>query len=445
MPTDYPTERSRGEEFAERYLTHVMGELAGQPLVFAAWQSTLLRRIFERKDAEGYRIVRNFYLSVPRKAGKTTLAAAIALYMLLSDPEPGAEIYAASTAAKQARLVFDIAKQMVRANPTLRKRVKVLQHALVYKDRAFKPLTNEARTSHGLNPSCVIIDELHTFETQADREFHEALTTAQGARRQPLTIYLTTAGYDSNSLCGEIDQYAQKVAAGIVEDPTFGSFISRADPEDDWRDPETWKKANPNFGVSAREAYYREKAARAEDSPVNALEFQRYLLNMWVENGAAYIHLSDRGACDFAVHPEHLEGRECCGALDLSNTTDLTAFVLTFPPQEAGEPYQVLPFAWLPAENMRVRKYMVPYDVWAREGFLELTPGNALTMPTSSVASWSWPSATASGKSTSTAGARYRSRQPSRTRDYSSSSSVRGSSRSVRRPSSSWLSSSRSE
>ena len=213
------------------------------------------------------------------------------------------EIYSAAKAAKQARIVFDIAKRMVLNNPTLAKRVTVHKDALSYKDRTYKPLSTEARSAHGLNPSCLIIDELHCFDTQLDREYFEALTSAQGAREQPLTLILTTAGYDSLSLCGEIDQYAQKVEAGIIPDPTFGSFISRATEEDDWQDPEVWKKANPNLGVSVYQSYYEEKAARAQDSPVNLLEFQRFQLNMWVENKAQYIHMSDWDACDYALSP----------------------------------------------------------------------------------------------------------------------------------------------
>jgi phage terminase large subunit-like protein len=154
------------EQFAEHHLTHVKGDLAGQPLFFADWQRQLLRTVFNQLDESGARQIRTFYLSVPRKAGKSTLAAAIALYMLVSDGERGAEIYSAAKAAKQARIVFDIAKQMVLANPTLRKRVRVLKDALVYKDNCYKPLSTEARSAHGLNISCLILDELHCFESQ---------------------------------------------------------------------------------------------------------------------------------------------------------------------------------------------------------------------------------------------------------------------------------------
>ena len=259
-PLDTP---SQVERFSERYLTHVKGELAGEPLEFADWQRKILRRIFNDVDENGRRRVRTFYLSVPRKAGKSTLAAAVALYMLLSDAEPGAEIYSAAVAAKQARLVFDIAKGMVRANPILRSRVTIHKDSLTYKDRSYKPFSNDPDSSHGLNPSCLLIDELHVFRSQLDREYFEALTSAQGARVQPLTLITTTAGYDSLSLCGEVDQYARKVESGVIEDPTFASFISRADESDNWQDPATWHKANPNLGVSVYEDYYREKAARA--------------------------------------------------------------------------------------------------------------------------------------------------------------------------------------
>jgi len=373
-------QESRAERFVEQYLTFTKGEKAGQPFLLQPWQRQVFREIFNTVDERGVRVIRTYYVSVPRKNGKTETAAALALYMLLSEGEPGALIVCAAKSRDQARLVFDAAEVMVLQNPELRSQVKILRRSMEYKGRFLRTLSYDNKIAMGLNPSTVICDELHVWESDAGREFFEALVSAQGARKQPLCFIITTAGSDKNSICWDIDQRAQQLANGDLVDPSFGSYIRRADPDEDWNDPEVWKRANPNYGVSVYPGFLESKAREAQQAPVFTNAFRRFYLNQWTESESKYINDADWDACDFPVDPGELRGRDCYGGLDLSNTTDLSSFVLVFPPREPEERHQVLPFFWLPQENIhpRVQRDHVKYDLWAETGLLFATPGNVI-------------------------------------------------------------------
>jgi phage terminase large subunit-like protein len=269
---------------------------------------------------------------------------------------------------------------MVRAHPILEQRVKVYQNSLIYKDRSIKSLSHDANTAHGLNPNIVICDEIASWMGQRGREFYEVLTTAQGARQQPLTLIIGTAGYDRQSIAWEIDQYATRVRDGIVDDSTFAGFIYRIDEEDDWTDIEVLRKANPSLGQTVSGKYLQQQIDRARNSPSFQNSFRRLHANQWTESESRYLTHEAWDACAFRVDAEELRGRRCYGGLDLANTTDLAAFVLTFPPEEEDEPYQILPFFWIPKDNLRdrVMRDNVKYDLWVKDGFIFTTEGNII-------------------------------------------------------------------
>jgi phage terminase large subunit-like protein len=239
----------------------------------------------------------------------------------------------------------------------------------------YRVLSAEAYSKHGLNPHGVIFDELHA---QPNRELYDVMNTALGKRAQPLMIMITTAGYDRNSICWQQHEYARQVAAGIIDDPTYLAAIYAADESDDWTSPATWAKANPNWGVSVQPDFIRQEFEAALAMPAYQNTFRRLYLNQWTQQESRWIDMAAWDACSAAL-PD-LSGRACYGGLDLASTTDIAALVLAFPPVAEGEPLWLLPFFWIPEDNMieRERRDRVPYSTWVRRGLVEATPGNVI-------------------------------------------------------------------
>lgn len=368
--------------FFEKLLRHTKGEWAGQPFILEEWQKErIIRPLFGwKKKSDGTRRYRTAYIEVPRKNGKSTLAAGLALLLLLIDGEPGAEVYSAAADTDQARIVFSQARQMAEASPQLLKRTELYKNTILYPqaNAVYRVLSADAPTKHGLNAHGIIFDELHA---QPNRELWDVLTTSGGSRRQPLTIAITTAGYDRESICWEQHEYARKIRDGILIDNSFLPVIYAAEEEDDWLDEEIWKKANPGLGTSVKIEYLREQAKKAENVPAYQNTFRRLHLNQWTQQESRWLDMIAWDACGELFNSKLLKGSLCYGGLDLASTSDLASFVLCFPnePGEA-ESYTWLPFFWIPEENLeeRIRKDRVPYDVWVREGLITTTPGNMI-------------------------------------------------------------------
>jgi phage terminase large subunit-like protein len=358
--------------FFHENLTHSKGELGGKAFILEPWQQDYIRRLFGTMDGE-VRQYRTSLLAIPRKNGKSTLCAGIAL-KLLFDGEPGAEIYSCAADRDQARLVFEMAKVCVENSPKLRQRLQVYRNSIVRAEThsTYKALSAEAFTKHGLNAHGVIFDELHC---QPDRELVDVMATSTGARRQPLIVYLTTAGYDRKSVCWEIWRYALAVRDGAIKDDTFLPAIYAADPEDDWTKESTWRKANPNLGVSVKLEDLRVRCERAQNMPSEENTFRRLHLNQWTEQDTRWLRM-DHWAQGDKPCPVDLAGRECFAGLDMATTFDTTCFCLLFPLDDGT--YWVQPHFWIPEENMRerVKRDRVQYDLWAKQGHLRTTPNN---------------------------------------------------------------------
>lgn len=356
--------------FAE-CLTHVTGEWRGKPFVLSDWQADIVRNIFGWKRADGTRKYRTVFIAVPRKAGKTTLAAGLALYALYCDGEPGAQVINAAADREQAALCFEAAQGMVKNEPELESRSNVYRRSIVVpgSGSAYKVISSEAYSKHGMSCSYIGADELHAWP---NRELWDVLTTSTGARRQPLSVVTTTAGYDRHSLCFELWDYALKVRDGIVEDDSFLPVIYAADKEDAWDDPATWAKAHPGLGISVKEEYFAQECAKAKALPSYENTFRRLLLNQWTEQDTRWLSMDAWDAC--ADELPDLAGVTCYAGLDLSSTTDITALVLAFP---VGGTVYLKPYFWIPQDGIekRVRRDRVPYDVWVRDGLIEATPG----------------------------------------------------------------------
>lgn len=364
--------------FFERIIRHTKGQWAGQTFALQPWQKDqVIGPIFGWKRADGRRRYRRAYVEIPRKQGKSTIASGIALLLLLADNEPGAEIYSAAADRSQAAIVFDQAKQFVEGSPILQREVKVSRSHLAVPrtNSVYRVLSADAFTKHGLNAHGIVVDELHA---QPNRELWDVLATSMGARRQPLMVAITTAGFDRNSICWEQHEHARQVLDGTVADPEYFAYIAAADAGDDWTSPATWRKANPSLGVTVSEEYLAGECARALASPAYQNTFRRLYLNQWTTQDARWLDMRAWDACGASL-PD-LSGRPCYGGLDLASTTDIAAFVLAFPPQEEGEPMWLLPSFWIPDANMieRTRRDRVPYDAWTRDGLVYATPGNVI-------------------------------------------------------------------
>ena len=327
---------------------------------------------------DGTRRFRTAYIEIGRKNGKSTLAAGVALYLFAADREPGAEVFTAATKRDQARIVHGEAIRMVRLSPGLQRHVQVFKDnlSMLRTTSKYEPLGADADTMDGLNVHGAIIDELHAHK---NRNLWDVLETATGARRQPLIFAITTAGFDRHSICWQQHDYGEKILDGVIEDDAYFAFIASLDPEDSWTDRKMWIKANPNLGISVKPESLEEQCGKAESLPAAQNAFRRLRLNQWTEQSDRWIDLSVWDACIAPVDAALLKGRECFGGLDLSTTTDLSAFVLLFPPED-DEPWQVLCRFWMPEDNVRrrVEKDRVPYDVWIREGWIEATAGNVI-------------------------------------------------------------------
>ena len=369
---------NRVVEFIERFCRHHKGEWAGQPFRLEPWQREIVRTIFGWRRPDGTRRFRTAYVEVPRKNGKTELAAAVGLYLLVADGEAGAEVYSAATKRDQARIVHNAAKQMLRRSPDLRRFVEQYRDNLVVPATAskFEALSSESHTLDGLNPHGIILDELHAHR---DRHLRDVLITGTGARRQPLEWIITTAGvYNPASIGWEMHDYAVNVLQGVFEDETFFAYIAAADEEDDWQDPATWAKANPNLGVSVKLEYLEELADRAAKSPSFLNTFFRYHLNIWTQQLERWIPIEAWDRCGGPVDEGALIGRRCFGGLDLSSTIDITALALAFPAEDGS--YDLVMRFWVPEDRLHERseRDRVPYDAWARDGWLQVTPGNVV-------------------------------------------------------------------
>ena len=363
-------------------LKHTKGTWWKQPFELIDWQEQIIRDLFGVLKPNGYRQFNTAYIEIPKKMGKSELAAAVALYLTCADGEERAEVYGCAADRNQAKIVYDVAVDMVRLCPSLNKRVKILQSQkkLVYipTNSTYQVLSADVANKHGFNTSGVIFDELHT---QPNRKLYDVMTKGSGdARMQPLYFLITTAGTDTNSICYEVHQKAEDIIAGRKIDPTFYPVIYGADESDDWTDPKVWKKANPSLGITVGIDKVEAACESAKQNPGEENAFRQLRLNQWVKQTVRWMPMDKWDACAFPVDPEELEGRVCYGGLDLSSTSDITAFVLVFPPRDEEDKYVVLPYFWLPEEtlDLRVRRDHVPYDVWEKQDLIETTEGNVI-------------------------------------------------------------------
>jgi len=357
-----------------RFLNHSKGKWAGTPFQLEDWQKFVIGCIFGWLRTDGLRRFRTVYEEIPRKNGKSTKLAGVGLYLFIADGEGGAEIYAVATKKDQAKIVFLESKRMVQSSPSLRKKINILNSNLNIAGTAnkFEPLGSDEDTMDGLNTHGAIIDEVHAHKT---RGVVDVMQTSTGAREQPLIYEITTSGFNKLSVCWEHHEYSEKVLEGIITDDSWFAFITSIDKDDDWTSVDSFKKANPNYGISVNPEDLLNKCKRAQEILGEQNSFKRLHLNVWTEQASRWIDMDIWNECPAVLNPSELRGLDCYGGLDLASREDVAAFVLFFP-----ELCALLCTFWVPEENIhkRAKRDRVPYDIWADEGYITATEGNVV-------------------------------------------------------------------
>jgi phage terminase large subunit-like protein len=377
-----PRKKTRGELAADRavaFMTQLRqssGKWAGVPLKLMPWQEhEVIRPLFGTLDRRGKRRYRTAYIEVPRKNGKTTLAAGVALYLLFADKEPGAQVYGAAADRDQASLVFNEAAAMVRSHPTLRERSRVIdsQKRIVVPSTGsfYRAIPADAAGSHGFNASGIVFDEIHA---QPSRELYDVLSTSTSSREQPLLFGITTAGYDRTSICWELHEYAERLLRGEVRNPAFFPYIRGLAADEEWTNEALWPKANPSLGVTFPVAELRAAVQEAKDVPARANTIRRLRFNQWTSSESRWFDIGAWDACGGLLKESELAGQPCYAGLDLSSTSDFSAWVLYFP-----ESHRVLCRFWVPRAAVERRTPMrETFEVWERRGWLTVTDGDTI-------------------------------------------------------------------
>lgn len=358
---------------------HTKGEWAGKSFELAPWEVEVVEGIFGPVDNDGKRLVRNAFIGIPRKNGKSTLGAALALYLLFADGEAGAEVYSVAADREQARIVFGIASEMVETGK-LGKFAKVRRNWIEvkrpgYPAAMYRVLSSDAPTKHGLNPSGVIFDELHA---QPNRELWDVLTTGQAARSQPLTIAITTAGFDRQTICWEQYDYGRKVKNRVVDDPSFFFRWWGVEEGEAWDDPDVWRRVNPNYGESVSASFLESEAKKAKHQPARQNTFRRLYLNEWTQAETRWMDLGAWDRTAGLVSETQLAGRECCGGLDLASNVDLSALCWDFRNDDGSHDVIWRIFSCQEQLADLDKRTAGQASVWAREGFLKVNAGNVI-------------------------------------------------------------------
>ena len=374
----------RAADFFPRYLRLTSGEWAGRPFHLAEHQAHHIRQIFGwRRKVDGLRRYRRVRWWEPRKNGKTELSAGVGHLLCIADGEPGGQVFSHATDGNQAEISFSRGAAMVQFSPDLSALYEVTKAGMFCPQlmSSWVPLSGIPRGKHGLSPHGLIGDEAHEWR---DSRLHTFLTQGMGARRQPLDFIISTAG-ERQGYGWELWNTSLKIRDGIIDDPETYVVIYAADPDDDWTSPETWKKANPNLGVSLKLSYLEDQCKQARESPRLENDFKRYHLNMWVEQSVRWLPMDHWRQCTgdaadqnrWRGFEERLKGRPCFGGLDLAQTRDITALEWFFPPH-GDEPAVVLSRYFVPQDHVdtRTRRDRVPYADWVKQGVITATPGN---------------------------------------------------------------------
>ena len=378
-----PARANHAIEFIENYCKHSKGELGGKPLLLELWQKAMIATIFGFIDIEGNRKYHRCILIIAKKNGKSLLASAIGLYLQIADNEPGAEVYACATKKDQAKIIWQEAKRMVKKSPALLKRIRCLVGELLgdKNDSVFKPLASDSNSLDGLNVHGALLDEMQQW--QNGQALYDIIVDGTIARRQPLVLITTTAGTIRKDIYDTVYAECEKIINGYIgiesyKDDRTICFIYELDERSEWKNPECWKKANPNIGISFSYAYLTEKVnlAKQNKKMVKNLVCKHFdLPETGSQSWLSYEILNKKLIYDI----EKMQISYGIGGIDLSSTTDLTCATIVF--RVLNDPVlYVKQMYWLPADRLeeKINEDRVPYDDWVADGYLRLSEGNKI-------------------------------------------------------------------
>jgi phage terminase large subunit-like protein len=367
-------------EWIESNLRHYKAEWAGQPFLLLDWQKRLLRHVFGWKRANGYRLYRRVYVECPRKAGKTTLAAAVAVYLAFADGENAPQIVFAAKDKEQAGICYDAATRTIEANSELYSQIAPFRSPKRFELRNnpggwLKPIASDAENAQGLEIHGLIFDELAMQKNR--RELWTALTKGSNTRNQPMLFGISTAGYERVSICFEQHEKTRQIMEGTVEDPRFFGLVYGAPMDADWDDPEVWRNANPSMGATVKPDAYMDEYNAVKAVPAEQNEFRIFQLSQWVGQESRYIDMEAWKKC--AKRPNPAKKRPAYGGLDLSATTDLTC--LSVVAQNKDGSLDLYSYPFLPEDGLRERMKRdgANYELWSNEGYLTFTPGPVIS------------------------------------------------------------------
>ena len=363
----YPRIAKWAVDWFPKNLTHFEGDCAGQPFELLPWQKKLVGHLFGWLNPDGTRRFRTLFLYIPRKNGKTTLAAGLADLLFAEDGEAGAQIYAGAKTREQAGILYDHAATLINSETVERCGLNIPKGKNARKmycdiyNSVLRAVSRDAGSMQGYNPSVGIIDELHV---QPDRKLIEAFVKGMTARRQPLMIYLTTAAEEGENVCNEELHVAEQVRDGVIVNPSYFPAIFAAPDDADISDEKVWIAANPSIGYATKLENIRKEFEEINGSIERLASFKRYILNQHVKSNRAWIDLAYWDACGGEFDDTELNGQECYGGIDLSSTNDITALVLFFPASK-----KIFARFFVPRETARKK---LEYDFWRGKGLIKI-------------------------------------------------------------------------
>lgn len=362
-------------KFIENFCHHSKGR--NDLIKLGLWQKAIVSVIFGIQDAEKTRIFREIFIVIGRKNGKSLFASAIIAYMVYLEPEYGQEIYCLAPKLDQATLVYDGFYKMVQAEDELNELAKKRRSDIYYEEtNSFvKPIAFNAKKSDGFNPQLVVCDEMAAWSGDAGLKQYEVMKSALGARRQPMILSISTAGYINDSIYDELMKRSTSFLKGNSKERRLLPFLYMIDDVEKWNDIEELKKANPNMGVSVPESFFMDEIAVAENSLSKRAEFLTKYCNIKQNSSIAWLEYATVDGAGIEKTLEDFRDCYAVGGIDLSQTTDLTAASVVI--EKGGVLYAFTQF-FMPRGRVETLQATdgVPYDIFVKKGLITLSGDN---------------------------------------------------------------------
>jgi phage terminase large subunit-like protein len=362
--------------FVEEFCKQSKGEWSGEPLFLLAWQRDAILRAFGWKRANGTRRFRTVHIEIPKKNGKSTLSAALALLLTVADGEPAAEVYLCAVDRQQSDIVFEESCRMVESSPDLSRRLKILRHVGRINDpRSYSAIVKnsaDAPSKDGVSSSATVFDEIHRFKNRA---MWDVYAFAGASRRQPMRICITTSGESADGLWFELRKKSEQVAAGVVIDESHLGIVFHADETEDLDDEAVWARVNPSMAHTfSLDDFRREYHAAKSQGGHEWANFLRLRLGIVMRSEGQYIPMDAWDRCAGKWQFPLTDSPMYIG-LDLSQRDDLTAMVAIWGNFVDG--FDLGARFWLPADQIAVleTRHSAPYRAWEQAGLITLTPG----------------------------------------------------------------------